>query len=222
MARKKNMEKRNEILKISYHMFCEKGYDEVFVREIADEVGISKALFQHYFTKKIDILEIMLKELLEISFNYVDCMIAKEESIYLRLSMYANLFFKTVIFRDDLYKFISNIISNKELLKMWVKIIYEWLSTIKNKEMENISEREFQIALSFSMAGGTELLLLNEALNIPASFIAEQMVTSFMRILNNDQKDIMDIITETNTKLGNIDFDDFNQSCKEHIFWYRE
>lgn len=221
MARKKNMEKRNEILKSSYKMFCEKGYDEVFVREIADEVGISKALFQYYFTKKIDILEIMLKELLEISFNYVDCMIAKEESIYLRLSMYANLFFKTLIFQNDLYKFITNIISNKELLKMWVNIIYKWLSTIKDKEMENISEREFQIALSFSMAGGTELLLLNEALNIPASFIVEQMVTSFMRILNNDQKDIQDIISQTNTKLGNIDFDDFNQSCKEHIFWYR-
>lgn len=43
MVRKKNMEKRNEILKSAYHMFCEKGYEEVFVREIADEVGISKA-----------------------------------------------------------------------------------------------------------------------------------------------------------------------------------
>ena len=131
-------------------------------------------------------------------------------------------FFKTLIFQSDLYKFIANIISNKELLKMWVKIIYEWLSTIKNKEMGNISEREFQIALSFSMAGGTELLVLNEALNISASFIAEQMVTSFMRILNNDQKDIQYIITETNKKLDNIDFDDFNQSCRENIFWYRE
>lgn len=221
MVRRKNVEKRNEILKSSYHMFCEKGYEEVFVREIADEVGISKALFQHYFTKKIDILETMLKELLDVSFSYVDCMITREESIYLRLSVYANIFFKTINVQNDLYKFIVNIISSKELLKMWINIIYQWLSTIKNNEMENISKREFQIALSFSMAGGTELLLLNEALNIPVSFIVEQMVTSFMRILNNDQKDIEDVITQTHTKIDNIDFDDFNQSCKEHIFWYR-
>jgi Transcriptional regulator len=221
MARKKNMEKRNEILKSAYHMFCEKGYEEVFVREIADEVGISKALFQHYFTKKVDILETMLKELLEVSFSYVDSIITKDESIYLRLSVYANIFFKTINLQSDLYKFIVNIISNKELLKMWTNIIYQWLITIKNNEMENISEREFQIALSFSMAGGTELLLLNEALNIQVSFIVEQMVNSFMRILNNDQKDIEDVITQTHTKIDNIDFDDFNQSCKEHILWYR-
>lgn len=51
MGRKKNMTKRSEILKTAYRMFCEKGFEQVLLREIAEEVEISKALLQHYFSR---------------------------------------------------------------------------------------------------------------------------------------------------------------------------
>lgn len=220
MARPKNMLKRNEILKIAYSMFCEKGYEQVFIREIADEAGISKALVQHYFTKKSDILEAMLQEILEVSFSYVNRILTPQESIYLQLSVYTNLFFQTSILQKDLRRFIENIITDKALLTLWINIVHRWLSTIKTEEMAHVPERDFQIALSFAMAGGTELLLQQEELDIPVSFIAEQMLTSFMRILNASAESAQNVIAQSKNLLMNFDSDEFNQYCIQQIFWY--
>lgn len=214
------MTKRSEILKTAYRMFCEKGFEQVLLREIAAKVEISKALLQHYFTKKNDILETMLQEILEVSFLYVDQVVTTKNSIYLRLSVYANLFFHTATQQNDLHKFVVSIISDRSLLRAWIQIIYKWLRTIKNEEMGGVSERDFQIALSLAMAGGVELLLRNEELEIPVSFICEQMVTSFMRVLNNDADTIQDVIIQANKVLEPIDWAEFNEYCVEHIFWY--
>ncbi|WP_310830225.1 TetR/AcrR family transcriptional regulator [Paenibacillus pedocola] len=220
MARSKNLEKRNEILKIAYRMFCEKGYEHVFIREIADEAGISKALVQHYFAKKSDILEVMLEEILEVSFRYINDIVTEQESIYLRLSVYTNLFFEVSTLQQDLRQFIQNIIADKTLLKLWVNIIYRWLGTLKNEELAHVPEKDFQIALTFAMAGGTELLLHQGEWELPVSYIAEQMVTSFMRILNNSPEDILQIILQTANILRTVNLEEFSLYCKQQIFWY--
>jgi AcrR family transcriptional regulator len=94
MAMPKNSAKRNEILRCAYRLFTESGYTKVFLRDIAIEAGISKSLLQHYFPKKNDVIQSILKEMLSISFEYVENLIPAEGELFLSLSVYTRLFWK--------------------------------------------------------------------------------------------------------------------------------
>ena len=57
MARKSNKE---NILNCAYKLFCEKGYDNTSMRDIAEEAGVTiGAYFNHYRSKKTMLVECM-------------------------------------------------------------------------------------------------------------------------------------------------------------------
>lgn len=56
MARSKNTELRNQILVNAYQMFYEDGVDNVLMKDIADQSGISVSLLHHYYRRKEDLL----------------------------------------------------------------------------------------------------------------------------------------------------------------------
>lgn len=56
-------ERRNDILSVSVRLFATKGYKNVTVDDIADEVGCSHGLFYHYFSDKKDIYMALKKNM---------------------------------------------------------------------------------------------------------------------------------------------------------------
>jgi TetR/AcrR family transcriptional regulator len=55
-------DRRREILKIAASLFARQGYDRTSMTEIAQALGVSKALFYHYYTSKDALLYDILRE----------------------------------------------------------------------------------------------------------------------------------------------------------------
>jgi len=55
------MDSKEKILIVAFNLFIQKGYRDVSLREIVDEVGLTKGAFYHYFTGK----EQLFKEVIE-------------------------------------------------------------------------------------------------------------------------------------------------------------
>ncbi|NNJ12498.1 TetR/AcrR family transcriptional regulator [Chloroflexales bacterium ZM16-3] len=67
MARKVNEQeyaiKRAEILDVTWRLLYSKGYEQITIKDIIDELKISKGAFYHYFDSKQDLLEGLLERL---------------------------------------------------------------------------------------------------------------------------------------------------------------
>jgi TetR/AcrR family transcriptional regulator, cholesterol catabolism regulator len=57
MATKRRKSRRDDILRCFTAMVAERGYDEVSVRDVAEELGISKGTILHHFRSKESLLE---------------------------------------------------------------------------------------------------------------------------------------------------------------------
>ena len=59
--------RRNEILDVAQRLMTSKGYEQMTVQDILDELGISKGAFYHYFSSKQELLEAIIERLLDMS-----------------------------------------------------------------------------------------------------------------------------------------------------------
>lgn len=64
MARQKNQELRQEILKAAYQRFMRDDYNNILLKDIAADCGISVSLLHHYFATKADIIINIIYDLL--------------------------------------------------------------------------------------------------------------------------------------------------------------
>ncbi len=66
--------RRDEILKTATDLFSEKGYHELTMEEIAEEIGVSKGTIYNYFSSKENLYLEILKE----SFEAIEALLQKE------------------------------------------------------------------------------------------------------------------------------------------------
>ena len=223
MAMQKNMQKRNEILNCAYKLISEAEYGKVFLHDIAEKANINKSLLQHYYARKSDIIENILNDMLTLSFKYIEYIeenLHINESMHLRLSVYTALFWETASKHERLNKFILNIIPERELLNIWINIVYKWLYGIEENSGNLFPVDKLKIALAFAMAGGLELYLHHDELNVEVMFICEQITTSFMKVLDNREEDIQEILNKTRLILKQLDIEKFYEYCNNQIEWF--
>jgi len=217
VARKKNLEKRNEILRASYKIFGEEEYNLVYLKDIAEAVGISKALMQHYFAKKSDLIECILSDILESSFNYIEANMAKETSVYVKLSNYTRLFLFEVINDAWLYNIISNSVVKYFNIEMWVDVVHRWLQSLSEKLPH---DENSHMALSYSLAGGLQLLTHHMRYDIDSDMISDQMMSSFMRIMDCRSNEIQNVLDLSNRSVNQSHHEAFHRYCLREIDWY--
>jgi AcrR family transcriptional regulator len=63
---------REQILDAARHLFLELGYDKTSLREVADEVGVTKAALYYHFRSKEDLLLALLEPLTQLTLDFVD------------------------------------------------------------------------------------------------------------------------------------------------------
>jgi AcrR family transcriptional regulator len=56
--------RRNEILDATYRLVVTKGYEQMTIQDILDDLHISKGAFYHYFASKQELLEAMIERML--------------------------------------------------------------------------------------------------------------------------------------------------------------
>ncbi len=59
------LEKRNEILDVAERLIYTKGYEQMSIQDILDELAMSKGAFYHYFDGKSDLLEALVDRIID-------------------------------------------------------------------------------------------------------------------------------------------------------------
>jgi AcrR family transcriptional regulator len=65
-------QKRNEILDVTRRLIYTKGFEQMSVQDILNELQISKGAFYHYFNSKMDLLEALLDRIVDESESVID------------------------------------------------------------------------------------------------------------------------------------------------------
>ena len=64
--------RRSEILDVAQKLFYLKGYEQTSVQDIITEIGIAKGTFYHYFSSKQDLLDAMIKRMIDQTLQTVE------------------------------------------------------------------------------------------------------------------------------------------------------
>ena len=78
---KKGEKRKQELLKIAYWMFLEKGYENTSVDEIIEAAGIAKGTYYYYFESKEQTLEEVIDMMLDAETAKADAIMAADISI---------------------------------------------------------------------------------------------------------------------------------------------
>ncbi|MFQ5593423.1 MAG: TetR/AcrR family transcriptional regulator [Anaerolineae bacterium] len=76
---KQHDERRTEILDTARALFYRKGYDHTSIQDIIDTVGIAKGTFYHYFGSKVDLLDDLIKRMLQEAIQLIEPIVADGE-----------------------------------------------------------------------------------------------------------------------------------------------
>jgi AcrR family transcriptional regulator len=211
----RNDEKRNEILKVAFDLFTDSDYGKVSLADIAASADINKSLLQHYYPQRKNIIESMLEELLEKSYNYM--LSADSDDLFQKISDFNMLFFKTASKNKKLNRFIVVSVSNHELMELWIDIICRWLRDICGED--TFSYLQLRTAISFSMTGSMYLYLHKDELNLNYKYILENHFRSIIIMLGISFERRDEICATTRIRTDDFNTDRFIEFCNKNIKW---
>lgn len=211
----RNDEKRNDILKVAFDLFTDSDYGKVSLADIAANANITKSLLQHYYPKRINIIENMLKELLEESYNVIRP--SDSPDLFQKISDFNMLFFKAASKNKKLNRLIVVSISDSGLMELWIDIICRWLRDICGED--TFSYLQLRTAISFSMTGSMYLYLHKDELNLNYKYILENHFRSIMIILGISSERRDAICATTSARINDFDTDGFIELCNNNIKW---
>jgi TetR/AcrR family transcriptional repressor of nem operon len=71
--------RRGEILDVAQKLFYLKGYEQTSVQDIITEIGIAKGTFYHYFSSKLDLLDVMIERMIDQTLQSLEPMVADDQ-----------------------------------------------------------------------------------------------------------------------------------------------
>ena len=216
MPAQRNEQKRNDILCAAFDLLSDPNSGKVSLSDIAAASGINKSLLQHYFPQKQHMVEVMLRELLEISFGYMGS--EKTGNVFQQISDFNMLFFKAVSKNRRFGRFISITVSEPGILDVWIDIICHWLRDICDED--TFSYLQLKTALSFSMTGSMYLFLHKDELNIDYRYFCENHIRSILKMLGFSHEVRDNICERTRNKTDCLDVNDFLQYCRKNISFF--
>lgn len=192
MPRKRNTQRRMEIVNTAFRLFAEQGYDNVQMKDIADACDISKSLLQHYFPKKIVLLSTMLNELMLSAFIYGNeklTALSAEQRTMIQMSFSLRLLDEN----PTIEHFIKDVFESPELTTEIVLVTLDWLEAIGvDGETSTI-----RYAINFAVSGGMAVFFKRKILRASVEGIAENVGQAFYLLLGMDTQKINQIYLST-------------------------
>lgn len=192
MPRKRNNQRRMEIVNTAFRLFAESGYDLVQMKDIAEACDISKSLLQHYFPKKIVLLSTMLNELMLSSFTYSNeqlTALSAEQRTMIQMSF----LLRTLDENPKIEHFIRDVFQSPELTTELVLVTLDWLEAI-GVDGETVAIR---YAINFSVSGGMAVFFKRNLLRASVEAISENIGQSFYLLLGEHTQKINQIYLST-------------------------
>ena len=216
MPAARNEEKRTHILRAAFDLYSNPDAGRVSLADIAAASDINKSLLQHYFPQKKDLMEALLKELLEVSFRGMP--VSAEEDFFQQISDFNMLFFKTAAKNKRFNRFVTLSVSEPDSLEIWIDTICHWLRDLCDED--TFTYLQLRTALSFSMTGSMYLYLHRDELNIDYRYFCDNHMRSILKMLGFPSA-VRDRISErTKAKLNALDTEAFLNYCREHISFF--
>lgn len=215
----KNSEKCGDILKYAYYLFSHNDYCNVYLKEIAEQIGLSKSQLQNLYPQKSELMRELFDEYISFSFQYIEKTFPEDINLYYKLSMHTIFFWKVVDSNKELNTFMMNMISDYSLRAILIDRVYQWHREMKYKGDDISKNVNLKPALIFSISGGLELYLQRENLNIEIEYIMQHLIAAFMRMLGCSGSQIDDVINRTAEWLPTVDINQFLMECLEEIEW---
>lgn len=139
MSRQPNTAQREDIIKVSYTLFLEQGYNAVTTRQIAEACGISRSLLHHYYNKKEDILLEVFGRIISKLSEYWFSKIAMTD----RMSGYgvygANIFLRLGDYKPGMNQLFVDIAKDGNLT---MKFILTLMKSAKRIDQKKLTSRE--------------------------------------------------------------------------------
>ena len=192
MPRKRNTQRRMEIVNTAFRLFAESGYNMVQMKDIAEACHISKSLLQHYFPKKIVLLSTMLNELMLSAFTYSNeqlTALSSEQRTMIQMSF----LLRTLDENAKIEHFIRDVFESPELTTELVLVTLDWLEAI-GVEGETAAIR---YAINFSVSGGMAVFFKRKLLKASVEAISENIAQSFYLLLGKDVQNINQVYLST-------------------------
>jgi len=213
----KNIQKRTEILAVSYTLFSERPYDKVSLSDIARGAGINKSLLQSYYGQKIDLIKTLLSDLLSVSFSYMDGISYENDDLFQKISDFNMLFFKGVDNNLHLKQFIISSVSQPELLDTWIDTICSWLRQYCGEE--TFSYLQLKKAMCFAMGGSMHLYVHQDEFGIDYRQICRRHIRTILSFLDYQLQTTEAIIQKTDENIAMYEIGSYLSFCEKNIGW---
>ncbi|WP_048001031.1 TetR/AcrR family transcriptional regulator [Lactiplantibacillus herbarum] len=208
MPRKRNTQRRMEIVDTAFHLFAEQGYANVQMKDIAVACEISKSLLQHYFPKKIVLLSTMLNELTLSVFIYSNerlTMLSAHQRTMIQMSFLLRMLDEN----PTMEHFVQDVFESPELTTEMILVTLDWLEAI-GVEGEAASVR---YALNFALSGGMAVFFKRKILRASVGMISENIGQGFYLLLG----ETIDQIDQVYLSTAKYNTDHYYQQFIEHL-----
>ena len=192
MPRKRNTQRRMEIVDTAFRLFAETSYDDVQMKDIAEACDISKSLLQHYFPKKIVLLSTMLNEIMLSAFVYSNeqlTALSTEQRTMIQMSF----ILRTLDENPKMESFIRDIFENPELTTELVLVTLDWLESIGVPGETAV----IRYAINFAVSGGMAVFFKRKLLKASVEIISENIAQAFYLLIGEDTQKIDQIYLST-------------------------
>jgi AcrR family transcriptional regulator len=156
MPKKKNMEQRTKIIKTSFSLFIQNGYEKVTTRAIAEKCGMQRALLHHYYAKKETILFEVYLSISEKVVAYLHNTLSDAQMEMLMAGSFFRLYYEMMSIKPLYANIYMNIYENTRLLN--TTLSYMFNHPIKFGLGKSLSEQTRLDA--FSLCGSLSQLVL--------------------------------------------------------------
>lgn len=212
---------KNNILKNSFSLFKDNGYNNTTTREIAQACEIRKGLLHYYYNQKEDIIIEMYDSILTTLNNFVDreCIHnIKGCTYYAVLNI---LYYRIMSSKTYLADLLSEIMILRNLTQ--VKIEKSVKSCFRIIKKYNLPFTEYQLFLATIVATGAESELLSNIKNKNIKMTYDKLATTINKLLFTmlkiSENDIKSINEEALEIANNIDINKVLDYLKANNSW---
>jgi len=130
MGRKKNLTQRVTIIKTSYQLFVEEGYEKVTTKQIAQSCNMAHSLLHYYYPTKSDLLADIVSTMIAKLHSYMAAEgVDLSDKLYV-YGLFNRLFFEVLSINPKLFGIYHAALTDGLVVRRWTKYAIDKISLL--------------------------------------------------------------------------------------------